>query len=55
MSELIKSIEKSVAFLKDRYPDNLPLLVSLEGKLKYLYAKQDTKNNPKPVQEDKSE
>lgn len=40
MSELIRSIEKSVAFLKERYPPDLPLLIALEEKLQHLYARQ---------------
>ena len=52
MSELIRSIEKSVAYLKERYPKDLPLLVSLEGKLERLYAQRDDQEQKSPRQED---
>lgn len=40
MSELTTSIEKSVIFLRGRYPQGHPLLTSLERRLEYLTAKQ---------------
>ena len=48
MSELIKSLEKSVHFLQQRYPADLPLLLSLQAQLCHLSAKQRTleKNPP---------
>jgi len=40
MSALEESIEKSVTYLRERYPADLPLLVSLEGQLKTLRARK---------------
>ena len=40
MSELIESLEKSVAFLRSRYPAGHALLSSLETQLKTLKAKE---------------
>lgn len=39
MTEYCKSLEKSVDYLRERYPVELPLLVSLEEKLEYLKSK----------------
>lgn len=42
MSELVKSVEKSILFLKERYPADLPLLTDLENLLKLLKTQQET-------------
>lgn len=39
MSELTTSLEKSVAFLRGRYPQGHPLLTSMERRLEYLTAR----------------
>lgn len=49
MSELIRSIERSVTYLKGSYPENLPLLVSLEVKLDYLKAKKGSPAKQAPL------
>jgi len=36
MSELSESLEKSIEFLKDRYPADHPLIIDLEQNLKEL-------------------
>lgn len=41
MSELIKSLKKSIIFLRDRYPDGLALLTDLENLLESLEAKKE--------------
>lgn len=48
MTELGRSIEKSVLYLRDRYQGH-PLLENLEKQLESLRKKksQDTKGNPK--------
>ena len=51
MKELIESIEKSVIYLKERYPEDLPLLVDLEKKLAYLKAKSKKKSGDAPPAE----
>ncbi|MDT8418900.1 MAG: hypothetical protein RQ754_00560 [Desulfuromonadales bacterium] len=48
MSELTESIEKSVAFLKAKYPADLPLLLSLEATLKRLTAKKESVKESSP-------
>lgn len=48
MSELTESIEKSVAFLKEKYPADLPLLISLQATLERLNAKKETSNASSP-------
>lgn len=48
MSELTESIEKSVAFLKEKYPADLPLLLSLEATLKRLTAKKESVKESSP-------
>lgn len=40
MSELMTSLEKSVVFLRGRYPQGHPLLTSMERRLEYLMAQQ---------------
>ncbi|PLX89684.1 MAG: hypothetical protein C0619_10805 [Desulfuromonas sp.] len=40
MSELVQSLEKSVEFLRGRYPDGNPLLTCLETQLNNLKAKK---------------
>lgn len=47
MSELLVSIEKTVTYLRERYPADLPLLVDLEKKLDYLQTKK--KNSPQKM------
>lgn len=44
MSDLIKSLEKSVQFLRERYPADHALLVSLETQLESLKLKGE--NSP---------
>lgn len=41
MSELTTSIEKSVEFMKVRYPQGHPLLSSMEKQLESLIRKQE--------------
>lgn len=43
MSQLQESIEKTVSYLRERYPADLPLLVDMEKKLDYLKAKNRDK------------
>jgi len=50
MSELTESIEKSVAFLKEKYPADLPLLVSLEATLERLTTKKESDKESSPPQ-----
>ncbi|MDT8419074.1 MAG: hypothetical protein RQ754_01430 [Desulfuromonadales bacterium] len=40
MSELVQSLEKSVEFLRTRYPDGNPLLTCLETQLNKLKARK---------------
>jgi len=48
MSELIESLEKSVRFLKQRYPDGLPLLSDLEGLLETLKSGEENFSEQEP-------
>ena len=45
MSKFSESLEKSVQYLRERYPADLPLLVGLEKKLEYLKAKNRSSSN----------
>jgi len=45
VSKFSESLEKSVQYLRERYPADLPLLVGLEKKLEYLKAKNRSSSN----------
>lgn len=48
MSQFMESLEKSVVYLKERYPAELPLLVDLEKKLAYLKDKNRSSVEDEP-------
>ncbi len=45
VNELSESLEKSIRYLKERYPADLPLLVGLEKKLESLKTKNNKSSN----------
>jgi len=48
MSELIKSLEKSVRYLKQRYPEDHVLLTDLQALLESLRSKKEDISNEDP-------
>jgi hypothetical protein len=51
MSELVKSVEKSISFLKERYPEDLPLLTDLGILLKLLKEQKENTSVEIPTAE----
>ena len=48
MSELVTSLEKSVKYLKQRYPEGHTLLTDLEALLESLRSKDESVANEDP-------
>ncbi|HEX9777567.1 MAG TPA: hypothetical protein VGA63_05410 [Geopsychrobacteraceae bacterium] len=51
MSELIESLEKSILFLKNRYPAGHTLLSCLEAQLASLHGRDDQRPETLPCNE----
>jgi hypothetical protein len=51
MSELIESLEKSILFLKNRYPAGHTLLSCLEAQLESLHGRDDQRPETLPCNE----
>ena len=49
MSELVKSVEKSILFLEKRHPEGLPLLTDLENLLTLLKEQKEKTSDEIPT------